>query len=183
MNLQEILNEADVMVPNPYGVPDKVAWLNAINQEFFNVVKIPLLHVMASTASSEYTLPNTVRAKNINLVQVGMTNYRSILDEDVRPGQNSWSFDDTTFKLTLTPAPYQAGLPIRVRYHRTATSTFTSSALTVTPDAPLEYHWLYVVGLCSRVAKAMDDLAKANNYENDFRAGLNVASANYGVSP
>lgn len=183
MNLQSIIDEADIMVPNPYGVPDKVIWLNAINQEFFNVVKIPLVAVVPSTASPDYTLPTAVRAKNIDLVQVGLTNYRSILDENVRPGQNAWNFDDAASKLTLTPTPYQVGLPIRVRYHRTATSTFSSGSLTVEPDAPLEYHWLYVVGLCSKIAKAMDDLAKAGNYENDYRSGLNVAASNYGASP
>lgn len=181
MDLQAIINEADVMVPNTYNVPDKISWLNAVNQEFFNVVKIPLVNVQASTTGPEYTLPTGVRAKNIDLVQVGLTQYRSLLDDNVRPGENVWNFDDTTLKITLTPAPYQTGLSIRVRYHRTATTTFTSSVLTTEPDAPIEYHWLYVVGLCSRIAKSMDDLAKANNYENDYRAGLNVAAANYGA--
>lgn len=179
LTLQNIISEADVLVPNAYSPPDKVSWLNAINQDFFSIVKIPLtasFNAMIGTA--EYTLPTDVRAKNIDKVMVGLTKYRSMLEEDVQPAQNYWLFNDTTKKLTLTPAPYK-NEPGIVRYHMIATTTFTSGSLTAQPDAPPEYHWIYVIGLCSKIAKAQDDIAKANNYMSEFQNALNVAAQNY----
>lgn len=179
MNIGEIIAESDVMVPNSFGVNYKISWLNELNQDFFNVVKIPMLITQTTTNSPTYTLGAGVLAKNIDLVQVGLLIYRSILEEDVRPGQNYWNFDDISKVMTLNPAPYVSGLMLKVRYHRTATTTFTTNNLNITPDAPIEFHWAYVLGLNSKIAKSMDDLGRANNYENDYRNYLNIAAANY----
>lgn len=179
MNLQDIINEADLMVPNGFSSANKVSWLNDINQDFFNVVKIPKIAQFATEKNKhEYTLPNDVRAKNIDLVHVGITPYRSLMEGEPRTLDNVWVFDDQTFKLTLVPVPYEDGFGI-VRYHRIATTTFTSSNLNQTPDAPMEYHYLYVPALCAYIAKAQDDSEKAQMYENDYRTGLNSAALNY----
>lgn len=179
MKLQEIINESDVMVPNAYSESDKISWLNSINQDFFNVVKIPLVEIFITTSSDEYTLTGDVRSKNIDLVQVGFAKYMSILDDNVQPEQNYWMFEDNSKKLSLHPAPYRTGLQGKVRYHQIATSTFVVGDLTASPDAPSEYHWAYVLGLCSRLAMAMEDAAMASNYENDYREYLNMAASHY----
>lgn len=180
LTLQQIIDEADVLVPNSYTPADKVSWLNAINQEFFDVVQIPDVALFTTVANqASYVLQNTIRAKSIDKVHVGMLIYRSLLYEDVQPAQNNWTFNDTTFTLTLTPAPYQTGLQGKVRYHRVATTTFLSGNLNVSPDAPPEYHWIYTLGLCSKIAKAMDDIAKANNYASEYNNALSVAAQNY----
>lgn len=179
LKLLEIILESDTLVPNAYSDADKASWLNAINQVFFSVVKIPkVANVNINSGESSITLHDGVRAKNIDLVQVGLTQYRSMMGEDVKPTNNYWIFDDETKQLTIHPAPFKNDVCI-VRYHQIATTTFTSSNLNAVPDAPPEYHWIYTIGLCARIAKAQDDLAKANNYETDFRAALNVAAANY----
>lgn len=179
MNLQQIITEADTLVDNGYTTADKVSWLNAINQDFFSVVKIPKVVRFKSVENqAEYTLPSEVRAKNIDLVRVDYTDYRSMMEDDVQMFQNFWTFDVDTKKISLTPAPFQNGQGI-VRYHRIATSNFTSSNLTVSPDAPNEYHWVYVPALCAYICKAMDDTEKAAMYENDYRAALNAAAQNY----
>lgn len=179
LTLQQIITEADVLVPNAYSNPDKVAWLNAINQDFFSVVKIPkAVSFSAVITQPNYTLPNDVRSKNIDQVRVGLIQYRSLLNEDVKPGQNYFTFNDSNYQLTLNPAPAMSGQGV-VRCYQIGTSTFTSSSLNVRPDAPPEYHWIYTVGLCSKIAKAQDDIAKANNYASEFANALNVASQNY----
>jgi hypothetical protein len=166
------------MVPNSYGTSDKVSWLNSINQDFFDQVKIPeLATFLTVTSQSTYTLSNTIRAKNIDLVQAGSYQYRNILFENVNPTDNYFTFNNVT--LTLTPAPVQNGQPGKVRYYRIATSTFTADNLTVTPDAPSEYHWIYVPGLCELISKANNDTGKSNNYGNYYRNALATASQNY----
>ena len=180
LTLQQIINEAKTMIPNEFQNGDFISWLNAINQDFFNVVKIPKIYRFTTVqGQSEYSCPSDVRAKNINLVQDSYTKYQSIMEDDVRPSQTFWAFDDETGKLTLTPAPLISGLAGVLRYHRIATTTFTTSNLNVTPDAPPEYHWTYVPALCERIALAMDDGVKAANFANQYRSAWNVAAANY----
>lgn len=179
MNLQQIIDEADVIVPNAYSSADKVAWLNAINQDFFTVVKIPrIIQIETKKGEPDYVLPHDVRAKNIDLVFVGIFTYTSILEGEPGSIDNVWSFDDETKTLSLVPVPYEDSIGI-VRYHRIASSNFTSDDLTASPDAPEEYHWIYVPALCAQICKAMDDVEKAAMYENDYRAALNTVAQNY----
>ena len=53
------------------------------------------------------------------------------------------------------------------------------SELSATPDAPSEFHWTYILALCERIAKAMNDVPLANNYANDYRGQLSVAQESY----
>lgn len=182
MNLQQIINEADILVPNEVPIADKVVWLNAINQDFFNVVKIPKMAWFDSIAGQNvYELPADVRMKNTDMCMVGMTQYRSIQNENVTPLQNSYLIDDETHTLILTPAPYQSDMQGLVRYRRIATTTFNSSNLTAAPDAPEEYHWTFIPALASYIANTQDDGVKAGNYESQYKAAWNVAAQNYQV--
>lgn len=180
MQLSAIIAEADVRVPNPFGDPQKVMWLNEINNEFFDVVKIPKVVTFTTAAGTPaYATAADVRGKNITAVRVGKGLYPSFLYEQVPPGQNYHLFDDTSTQITLSPAPTQALIPGIVRYNRISTSTFTSTALTVEPDAPTEYHWVYILGLCERIAKAIPDVTLANNYAADYLKNLQIAQQNY----
>lgn len=180
LTLQQIIGEADLLVPNTVSTPDKVTQINAINQDFFNAVKIPKVGRFSGVlGQANYTLPSDVREKNIDLVECGLLKYRDLMSEDVSPTQNNWSFDDITNTLTLSPAPYRNGLPGIVRYHRLATSTFVSGNLTAQPDAPAEYHWTYVAALCAWLALTQDDASKAALYEGQYKSAWNVAAQNY----
>lgn len=179
LTLQQIIMEADNLVDNGFTNADKIVWLNEINNEFFDIVKIPKIAKFDTTAGTDsYALPDDVRAKNINMVRVGFVKYRSMMEEEVQPGQNYWIFDDETKEITLNPAPFKNGYGI-ARYYRIATTSFTTSNLNVTPDAPPEYHWIYAVGLCERLALGMDDIPSANNFGKKYRDALQVAAQNY----
>lgn len=180
MQLSQIIAEADVRVPNSFTDAQKVTWLNEINNEFFDVVKIPLTATFTTTASgATYVLASDVRAKNISKVHVGNGIYGSFLYSNVPPGQNYHTFNDTNSTLTLAPAPTVAGLAGIVKYFKIATTTFLSSALTVQPDAPTEYHWIYILGLCEKIAKSIPDVSLANNYAQDYQKNLVLAQQNY----
>lgn len=179
LTLEEIIAEADILVPNGNQDPEKTAWLNEINSYFFEVVKIPNIAPFTNVIDqADYILTGTIKARNISQVQTGSMKYKNILFEDVKPFENYFTFDEPSKNLTLSPAPIQAGNGI-AKYASVAKTTFLSSDLSVNPDAPDEYHWIYVLGLCEKIALAMDDIQKANNYGQDYRNALTVAAQNY----
>lgn len=180
LTIEKIISEADVRVANSFSTEKKVDWLNELNTEFFDIVKIPQAETFVTIAgTASYKLEDDVRAKNIDRVHVGMTVYPSFLYDAVSPGQNYHIFKDATRTMELNPAPTKAAQQGIVRYRMMPSTTFLSSDLATKPDAPEEYHWIYILGLAERIAKAMDDVSKANNYGNDYRSALAVAQANY----
>lgn len=179
MKLSEIIAQADLLVPNEVPTADKVLQLNSINQDFFNVVKIPKITQFACIAAQiDYVLPADVRQKNIDKVLVGMYQYQSLDRDDVTPAQNAYSFDDQTHTLSLFPAPY-TDLQGFLRYHRIGTTVFAADNLNSVPDAPEEYHWTFVPALAAYLAHTQDDAVKAANYESLYKAAWNVAAQNY----
>lgn len=179
LKLQEIINESDLLVPNTYANVDKTIWLNAINQEFFEIAKIPNVVTFQSVANQkDYILSGNIKTKNIDKVQVGTMQYKSILHDFVQPNENYFNFTEQNLTLSLTPAPNRVSSGI-LRFASSATSSFVSTTLNVNPDAPDEYHWIYVLGLCEKIAGAMDDTIKSNNYGQDYRNALSIAAQNY----
>ena len=185
LTLRQIIDEVDNLVPNPFDDATKVAWLNQINKDFFEIVKIPLVVQFPTTSgTSPYVIPREAKSRNIARVQVGDTLYASMQYEEVNPGNNYWIVnddeDDTFQYIHLEPKPYATGKVCVVIYHMTTRRTFTTVFISVDkPEAPEEHHWTYVLGLCERVAKAMNDVTLANNYGNDYRAQLLIAQQNY----
>lgn len=178
MNLQTIIDEADVRVPNAFSTDQKVDWLNEVNYEFFDIVKIPkATSIVLDGAATTFTVPTDLREKNVRKVVVGSNFYRSMVYEDITAAFNYFTIDETLNKITFAPRP-PVGSAVIV-YDSMGTTPFLSTTLTVTPTAPTEYHWIYVLGLCARVAKAMNDVGLANNYETDYKSNLSVAQQNY----
>jgi hypothetical protein len=167
-------------VPNEVPLADKIVALNSLNQDFFNVVKIPrVIPLTPVKDQTDYTISTEVRLKNIDLIMVGIIKYKELLPTAANPIQNTYTFDDSTHILNLRPAPYATGLQGVLRYSRIATTTFVSGNLSAVPDAPDEYHWTYYVGLASFIANTQDDAIKASNYEQQYKAAWNVAAQNY----
>lgn len=180
MQLSSIINEADILVPNEVETTDKVIVLTALNQDFFNVVKIPRTTPFTPVKDQvTYSLPSEVRLKNIDLVMCGVVKYKELVPSVANPMQNTFTYDDSTYQLTLRPAPYGTGLQGLVRYNRIATTTFSAGNLNSVPDSPEEYHYSLVLGLASYLAQTQDDAVKASNYENQYKAMWNVAAQNY----
>lgn len=180
MIISSIIDEADLLVPNEVPLADKIVALNALNQDFFNVVKIPRVLSLAPVKDqATYTISTEVRLKNIDLLMVGIIKYHELIPGISNPLQNTYTFDDSTYTLTLRPAPYSSGLQGVLRYARIATTTFTSSVLTAVPDAPEEYHYSYYIGLASYLAYAMDDMTKGAAYEAQYLKIWDTAAKQY----
>lgn len=180
LTMTAIIGQADKMVPNEFVNADKAAWLNEVNNKFFEIVKIPISFSFSTLVGiSEYTLSTSIRGRNITRVQVGTSLHPSFLYEDVPPGHNHHIFNDSTGKIKIFPTPNKAGLTGLVRSYQIATTTYTDVNLSASPDAPGEYHFVYVFGLAQKIAEAMEDIGKANNYGKSFMDNLLVAQQNY----
>ncbi len=176
MNLTTIIAEADVLVPNDMTVAEKVAFLNTINVDFFNQVKIPIIERFETTLAATYEITGLVKDQDIDYVRIGFLQYQKVGSSQLK--SNEYVANDG--EVILSPAPYAAGLPATIRYYRCATTTFTETSLTDTPDAPSEYHWTYVPALCVKLAQAMDDMPKAANYEEEYRTAWQAAAQDFG---
>jgi hypothetical protein len=178
----EIITEADILVPNAYTTANKIPWLNALNQEFFDIVKIPQSEQFTTVSGTKiYTLTsNEIKEKNIDKVMAGALQYRSLNYEEAPPVQNWYTYNDTTKQIALSAAPSRSGIVGIVRYRKSSTTTFTvASVASQTPDAPSEYHWIIVLGLAEYIAKANEEDEKAQDYGGQYRNALNVAAQNY----
>lgn len=179
LTLQQIIDQANVLMDNSFDSTKKVDWINQINREFFEVVKIPTLYKFTAIAgTNSYTVPSAIRSKNITIVRTTMQNYDSMQYDAPHFGYNAWVFDDATNTLTLTPAPIEAGDAFLTYFPR-ATVTYTPANLTVSPEAPEEYHSIYAIGLAEKIAKGMDDIGKANNFNQEYQNGLVIAQQNF----
>lgn len=178
----QIIADADGRVPNGVALADKVGWLNYINQEFFEAVRSPLTESKSTSGGlPTYSFAGTIRERNITHVRVGAQRYESLnFNPEAAPGRNYFIFADATKVLTLSPAPLASAQTITLRYYRVGSTTFTAANIaTDTPDAPDEYHWVYVLGLCERLAKAAQDVELAGNYAAEYQAGLMLAQRAY----
>lgn len=181
LTLQNIIDQADILVPNSESTTNKAVWLNEINQKFFEIVKIPKSSTFTTTLNTATItgLNAAIRGRNIDKVYVGKSLFPSFQYEDVPPGHNYHTFDDDTATLTLSPTPTATGLTGILRWLLTATSTYTSSTLSSSPDAPTEYHFVYIPGLAYKIAETLEDIVKKNNYEKSFMDNLNIAQQNF----
>lgn len=176
MNIRTIIDEANVRIPNSFSDAQKVNWLNECHNEFFDIVKIPVTWVTACNGTNSFTAPANMREKNIRKVLVNTEYYRSINFEDIAATMNYFILDGGKLILNPTPADKASLLVI---YDKVPETTFSLTKLNNSPDAPEEYHWIYVIGLCSRIAKAQNDVTLANNYENDYKNALAIAQQNF----
>lgn len=184
LSLQEIFTEADTLMPNEYVNLDKVRWMNMLNNEFFDIVKIPITSTFTSiSGTNTYVLAGasgTIKEKTMDKVIVGNLKYRNLNYEDVQPMENWFTFNEVDNILTLSSAPSRNGITGIARHRRTATTSYIVDNISIVyPDAPEEYHWIYALGLASYIAKAQEEDEKAANYGAQYRAALQVAAQNF----
>lgn len=181
LTIEQIISEADTQVPNSFSQPQKIAWINEINQEFFEIVKIPKVFIGTINPNTPtMILPTTIRSRNVDYTTIGSSVYKPMQFEDVQPGRSFWYLDDLTNTMTINPVVSSSVYSnVVIRYFQVSTVTFLSTNQTVSPEAPAEYHWIYILGLCARIAKSIPDVTLANNYQQDYERNLAIAQQNY----
>jgi len=208
LTLTEILADADTFVFNSITAATKVRWLNQIYGQILEAVKIPKIYEVAVTSgTAAYTVPATagMKARNIDVLKVKQSATATeddwkmyeprLFGSENRQGRYEFTAEDAadgTCVITLypTPAATFAATGIRARYFRSNTEVFTNTAgtdalattvlLGESPTIiPVEYHDLFVHGLCMRLAKSSDDGEKANMYNAEFKDLLSLMAVNY----
>lgn len=209
MTLQEILNDVDTFIGNSITTDTKVRWLNTIYKEVLEVVKIPHIYEAGVTASTaDYTVPSTegMKSRNIDTVKVKQSAdtdsddwkvYQArLFGQEYRAGRYEFTAEDVSdgsCNITLYPTPdaTYASTGIRIRFFKGCTETFentagidadsTSVCLGESPTIiPTEYHDIFVLKLCQRLAQAKDDGNKATYYASLSKNLLELMQINYG---
>lgn len=179
--VQQVINEADLLVPNVNTIQQKIDQLNNITNEFYNNVKIPE-HTFFNVIKNQtnYTITGAkIKEKDIENVQVGFLNYRSNEHADTFNTGNRFTFNDSTNELVITP-PYTKNDTGIIRHYRCKNKTYTSDNMNEEIDAPEEFQQTFVNALASWIALTQDDITRASIYEANYRSTWNAASQNYG---
>lgn len=178
MNLLEILQDTDGRVANVLARSEKVRWLNQIQRRVFRNVNIPMtLYLETIAGQTVYPLDPDFPTDRIYRVTVDNVEYPyRRLDQP----QGRRFYYLLLNHLAIEPMPMEDGLGIWVFYNKRplelldGLTTAEIEALTdeelqeVIPELPVDYHELYVLGLCEKIAKAKEDVPLANNYVGDF---------------
>lgn len=183
MNLQDIINAADVLVPNVIPIEEKVEQLNDIDREFYNNVKVPTNYFFNfEKGLNEYELAGAkLKSKDIEFVEVGMFIYKNGFNTSSFRTSNLFDFNDENNILTLHPPPPFRG-SARIVYYKNSFSEYSADDLTQQLDIPTEFHQTIIPALASWIAFTQDDITKATVYEAQYRSDWNLAAQNYGGS-
>lgn len=178
--IQQIVDDADKLVPNVVPVQDKVAQINNIERDFYANVKVPDVHYFNFTkGQSTYNLTGTdLKSKDIEVIQTSVLNYRQDKNTGTFNTNNKFTFNDNTKELKLSPAPTFSGEG-RVMYYKNSTSNYTMSDLNTVINIPEEFQQTIIYALCAWVALTQDDISKATVHETKYRSDWNAASQNY----
>lgn len=178
MKLEEVLDGVNVRIKNNYTTSQKILWLNEVHCEFYDFVKMPGVH-MANVSSGGFTVPENAREKDISTLMVNSDRYESLaFAKDFNTKKNYYLIADG--KITLEPPPPN-GSKVFMKYHKAPTKSYATNELSIELEQPVEYHWVYILGIAARVAKAQGDVTLANNLDADYKNGLRMAQQNYGM--
>ena len=177
--VQEVINEADILVPNVLSNAQKVEQLNNITNEFYNNVKIPNSISFPMPTNSAIVPANDIKEKDIEVVQIGFLNYRDNNKAGTFNTGNRFTFDDNSKVLTVYPR-YPKEEQCIIRYYKSKSKIYRTSLINEEIDAPVEFQQSFVSALAAWIALTQDDIAKSSVYESQYRSVWNAASQNYG---
>lgn len=177
--VQQVINEADILVPNVLSVQQKLDQLNNLTNEFYNNVKVPSVISFSMENGTEVVPVYDMRDKDINYVQAGFLVYKNDDHVGTFNTGNRFDYDNETRTLTLKPS-YPKAVECVVRYYKSQSKIYTTSNLDTDIDAPSEFQQSFVPALASWIALTQDDISRASVYEAQYRSVWNAASQNYG---
>lgn len=166
MLLNEILLDANLLVPNSINDALKVGWLNQIQRQLYRDFSFPdTSHAfLAETDVSLYAIPDNCSRERITSVIVGDDTYDYVtVDEDVTG--RSWTMIENNLWIHPTPiAPMQAFLNYRPR-----PDDMRVEMQDVEPQFPADFHEILVFGIATRIARASQDSNKAAEMDMQFQ--------------
>ncbi|MBO4898452.1 MAG: hypothetical protein J5590_09170 [Clostridia bacterium] len=172
MLLGEILNELDLMLPNPYSADEKTVFLNKTIREIKRFAGKLETYVFDANALNLYPLPEEIAAEDILFVSV---NGREMEAENISDEGCDFYYLLPTGFITFEPAP-KVGDKIEITCY--ASKLFkTSDAFESETDflnqetlVDEEQRFLLLYGAMADIALATEDAEMSNNLRSEFNA-------------
>lgn len=169
MNVQEMLDQVNMMVPN--SLPDslKISWFNQVQNQLFRDHQVPAAASLLVTEPGKkiYPLPDDCPEDRITQVVLQNRTYPYV------PQAADAEFGPDAFctivigQLLIHPVPEQAVNALV--YYKPRPVQLSIDELDAVPTFPADYHELLVLGCASRVAKTDPNmLSLASVFDADF---------------
>lgn len=177
MNLQEILEDIDLEVPNSFTPAQKVRWINQTLRRLFRRFTLPdQVDKFQTTANvAFYPLPANCPQDRITSVTVDNVPFKYKGGDEEAP-YSFYTFVQGQFM--LRPIPDKV-VDVMV-FYSPSPKDLVETDLTVAPDFPGDYHRLLVLGAAIECAKRIPDVTMANNLTADYMELIKEADEQYG---
>lgn len=163
MKLSEIVEDADLLVPNAFTREQKIRMANQAQRQLFRDYPLnsTVFTFSVKAGVDTYSIPANCLQENIADVLVNGQNYPF-----TTPG-SSKGYQIVNDKLILAPSPYQ-DMTGKI-YYKAALPDLTVNEWNDTPDFPEDYHELLVLGIANRIAERTQDYKQAAELDGRFR--------------
>jgi len=166
MLLQDILEEADLYVPNALSQTQKIRYINEVQRKLYRSFPLELntyfFYTIPGTAS--YVLPSNCSEENIKSVFVDGKEYYYRTQEDRVSSGHVYVLGGGEIILGITPTSETEGY---VNYDATPID-LTVDDLASEPPFLSDYHELLVLGLAEKLAMVSKDFQTAQQYAARF---------------
>lgn len=172
MNINEILEQIDVLVPNDLPPHIKLGFLNQVQNQLYRDYPFAdsVMTFNITKGNQFYPMPSNCvddRAKNLTIDGDEILYYPLFTPVSTDDTAEYWSIVQGS--IFVNPVPTGSALAYFYYEKSPKQLTVADIALATVPDLPADFHELYVLGGCSRVAKASPQtIPLVSMYEADF---------------
>ncbi|MFT9498245.1 hypothetical protein [Anaerosolibacter sp.] len=170
MTLQELLDDIDGRFSNPFTQAQKINWINITQREIFREMALKeILQFNTIADQALYDLKtlsgNNLEFEMIESVTLDNKKYAPKFINDEAVYYSYYKVLDNY--IGFYPVPKKSDLIVNIYYEKRP-ETLSSSNLTKTPDLREDYLEILKYGVFVIMAKALKDVALANNYVGEY---------------
>lgn len=163
MKVKEILEDADLLVPNALSQTHKIRYLNQIQKQLYRDFPGPLKSEAFQTAPGTSMYNISMQTDRVKSVFVNDQEYTFKTTEDANVGY-LYTFMDGELFIQPTPTEVLEGY---VLYEGEPVGIVgLEEEISFLPD----YHELFVLGLAQKLAMVVNDFKRAGEFEMRFRS-------------
>jgi hypothetical protein len=171
MNLEQILEDLDLLVPNSLSDEKKVSIVNQLQKQIYREFKFPKRYE-EQTVSGQVLYPLPVDCKPDQIHKVVVNDTLLEFDRDnFDKLKYLWQIEDNQLKLSDEPKK-PTTLEI---YYNSSPNELTVDDMLVEPDFPSDHHQVLVYGCAVQTAKREQQYDIANILQQDFALAFNMA--------
>lgn len=175
MNLRDILQDVDAIIPNQITAAIKVRWINQIQRQLYREIPFQeaIYPFQVECDRQFYTVPSDCRIDTIRAIVIDEVSYDK---EKMRNGQPSpYFWEEVAGTIMIYPVPKSESTGYI--YYRNVPKELMPNKLDDTPELPDDYHQILVDGCISRVAKAEGDSQRSTVFDDSYNALIRKAKS------